>query len=81
MLTIQAARAIAATAWCQPATKDKVMDVDLAEAFAQLLIDNQFGQMAQRMHEEMEHEFPRNPDIARAAARVAIGILVEAQLR
>lgn len=31
------ARELAATAWCKPATRDKVMDVELAEAFAGIL--------------------------------------------
>ncbi len=80
MLTLEQARGIAATAWCKPATRDKVMDVDLAEAFAQMLVDNQFGQLAQKMHEEMERAFPDRPDLARGAARVAIGVMMEAQL-
>lgn len=36
-MTIEEARQLAAQAWCKPNTSRKVMDVELAEAFANIL--------------------------------------------
>jgi len=44
-MTIEEARQWAAQAWCKPTTETKVMDVDLAEEFAQTL--------CQRVNEEL----------------------------
>ena len=37
MMASKLARGIAAQAWCQPLTKSKAMDVELCEAFAEVL--------------------------------------------
>ncbi len=36
--TMPRAREMAAQAWCADSTKDKVMDTELAEAFAEILV-------------------------------------------
>jgi len=38
-MTKEEARGIAATAWCQPETEGKTMDPELAESFADILIE------------------------------------------
>ena len=38
-MTIEEARGFAAWAWCKETTKHKTMDVDLAEEFAKILMD------------------------------------------
>ena len=38
-MNIEEARAIVAQGWCEPTTSDKEMDVDLAEAIAQKLVE------------------------------------------
>lgn len=38
-MNIEEARGIAAQAWCTPECADKVLDPDLAEAFAHILIE------------------------------------------
>ena len=39
---MQMARELAAQAWCKEKTKDKTMDTDLAESFAEILVQEMY---------------------------------------
>jgi hypothetical protein len=56
MITLERAREMAAQCWCQPETKHKVMDTDLAEAFAHMLMTLGNGTVAFIQKEKLDAE-------------------------
>ena len=61
-MTLNEAREIAAQAWCAPATACKIMDVELAEEFAKILV-NEHNRNRGKLSVAHQHQIENAPDV------------------